>query len=68
MQNYLVKKKIGGYVTRKIAGRLNLERINCCFESLRHFTETKGRSLDETEAPPLKVWMRGLIAQSKHFT
>ena len=31
-------------------------------------TQTKGKSLDETKAPPLKVWMRGLIGQSKHFT
>ena len=29
-------------------------------------TPTKGRSLDETEAPPLKVWRGGLIAQAKH--
>ena len=52
----------------KLPGRLNLVRISCCFENTRHLTQTKGRSLDETEAPPLKVWMRGLIAQSKHFT
>ena len=51
-----------------LPGRLNLVRIDSCFKNTRHFTQTKGRSLDETEAPPLKVWMRGLIAQSKHFT
>ena len=51
-----------------LPGRLNLVRISCCFENTRHLKQTKGRSLDKTEAPPLKVWMRGLIAQSKHFT
>ena len=49
-------------------GRLNVVRISCCFEKIRHFKQTKGRSLDETEVPPLKVWIRGLIAKSKHFT
>ena len=49
-------------------GRLNLVRISCCFENTRHFKQTKGRSIDETEASPLKVWIRGLIAHSKHFT
>ena len=52
----------------RLPGRLNLVRIRCCFKNTSHFTQTKGRSLDETEAPPLKVWMRGLMAQSKHFT
>ena len=51
-----------------LPGRLNLVRITCCFENTRHLTQTKGRSLDESEAPPLKVWIRGLIAQSKHYT
>ena len=52
----------------KLPGRLNLVRISCCFENTRHLTQTKGRSLDETKAPPLKVLRRGLIAQSKHFS
>ena len=47
----------------KLPGRLNIVRISCCFENTRHLTQTKGRSLDETEAPPLKEWMRGFIAQ-----
>ena len=52
----------------RLPGGLNLVRISCCFENTRHLRQIKGRSLDETEAPPLKVWMRGFIAQSKHFT
>ena len=52
----------------KTGGRLNVERISSCFKNTRHLTQTKGRSLDETEAPQLKVWMRGFIVQSKHFT
>ena len=52
----------------RLPGQLNLVRISCCFENTHHLTLAKGRSLDETEAPPLKVWMRGLIVQSKHFT
>ena len=48
--------------------QLNLVRISGCFENTRHLTQTKGRSLDETEAPPLRVWMREFITQSKHFT
>ena len=48
--------------------RLNILRISCWFGNTRHFKQTKGRSLDETEVPPLKVWMRGLIVQSKHFS
>ena len=52
----------------RLPGRLNLVRISCCFENTRHLTQTKGRCLDETEAVPLKVWMRGFTAQSKHFT
>ena len=55
-------------VTKKIKGRLKLRRISCCFENTGHLTPTKGRSLYETESPPLKVWMRGFIVQSKHFT
>ena len=55
-------------VTRKTPGRLNLERISCCFKNTRHLTQTKGKSLEETDAFPLKVWIRGLIGQSKHFT
>jgi len=35
-------------------GRLNLMRISYCFENTRHLTQTKGSSLDKTEAPPLK--------------
>ena len=31
-------------------------------------TQTKGRTLRETEAPPLKVCMTGFIAHSKPFT
>ena len=52
----------------RLPGRMDIGRISCCFENTRHLTQTKGRSLDETEAPPIKVWLRGLIAQSKHFT
>ena len=52
----------------RLPGRLNLVRISCCFENTLHLTQTKRRSLDETEAPPLNVWIRGLIAQSKHLT
>ena len=52
----------------RLPGRLNIVRISCCLEYTRHLTQTNGRSLDETEGPPLKVWMRGLIATSKHFT
>ena len=52
----------------RLPGRLNLVRISCCFENTHHLTQTTGRSLDETEAPSLTVWMRGLIAQSKHLT
>ena len=51
----------------RLPGRLNLVRIGCCFENTRHLTQTKGRSLDQTEAPPLKVLGRGLIVQSEHF-
>ena len=51
-----------------LPGRLNLVRIDSCFKNTRLFTQTKGRSLDETEARPIKVWMRGFIAQSKYFT
>ena len=47
---------------------LNIVTISCSFKNTGHLTQTKGISLDETEAPPLKVWMRGLIEQSKHFT
>ena len=49
-----------------LPGRLNLVRISCCFKNTRHLTQTKGRSLDDTEVPPLKVRRGGLIAQSKH--
>ena len=52
----------------RLVGRSNIVRISCSFENTRQFTQTKGRSLDETSAPPLKVWMRGFIAHSKHFT
>ena len=45
---------------------LNLEWISCCFKNTRHLTPTKGRILDETEAPTLNVWRGGLIAQAKH--
>ena len=48
-------------------GRLNIVRISCCFENTRHLSQTKGKSLNETKGPPLKVWMRGLILHSKHF-
>ena len=39
----------------RLPGRLNLVRISYCFENTRHLTKAKGRSLSETEAPPLKV-------------
>ena len=52
----------------KLPGRLNLVTFSCCFENTRHLTQTKGRSLDENEARSLKVWIRGLISHSKHFT
>ena len=52
----------------RLPGRLKIVRISCCFENTRHLTQAKGRRLDETEPPPLKVWMRGLIAQSKRIT
>ena len=38
----------------KLLRRLNLVRIGGCFENTRHFTQAEGRSLDKTEAPPLK--------------
>ena len=38
----------------KLPGRLNLVRISCCYENTPHLTQTKGRSLDKTEAPPLR--------------
>ena len=52
----------------RLPGRLNLVRISCCFENTRHLTQTKGKNPDDSESPALKVWMRGLIAQSKPFT
>ena len=52
----------------RLPGRLNLVTISSYFENTRHFTQTKGRSLEETEAPPLKVRRSGLIAQSEHFS
>ena len=52
----------------RLPGLLNLVRISCCFENTRHLTQTKGRSRDQTKAPLLNVWIRGLIAQSKHLT
>ena len=52
----------------RLPRRLNIVRISCCFENTHHLTGTKGRSLNETEAPPLRVWLKGVIAQSKHFT
>ena len=52
----------------RLPGRLNLVTFSCCFENTRHLTQTKGRSLDENEARSLKVWIRGLISHSKHFT
>ena len=52
----------------KLPGRLNLVRISCCFENTRHLTQTKGRSLNKTEAPPLKEYKSGFIAHSKQFT
>ena len=51
-----------------IPGPLHLVRISCCFETTRHLAQTKGRSLDKIKGLPLKVWMRGFIAHSKHFT
>ena len=52
----------------RLPGELNLVRISCCFENTRHLTQTKERSRHQTEASPLNVWMRGLIAQTKHLT
>ena len=52
----------------KLPRRLDIVRISCCFENTCHLTQTKGRSVDETEAPSLKVWMRGFLAHSKQFT
>ena len=43
----------------RLSGCLSMVRISCYYERTRHLTKTKGRNLDETEAPPLKVWMRG---------
>ena len=51
----------------RLSGRLNSVRISCCFKNTRHLTQTKGTSRDQTEARLLNVWMRGLIAQSKHL-
>ena len=51
----------------RLPGCLKIGRTSCVFENTRHLTKTKRKSLHETEAPPLKVWMTGLIAQSKHF-
>ena len=39
----------------RLQGGLNIVRISCCFENTRHLTQTKGESLDETVAPPLKL-------------
>ena len=39
----------------RLPGRLNLVRISSCFENTPHLTQTKGRSLDETEKHPLKL-------------
>ena len=52
----------------RLPGRSNIVRISCCSENTRHLTQTKGRSHDESEAHPLKVWVRGFTAYSKHFT
>ena len=52
----------------RLPGRLNIVTISCCFEITRHLAQTEGGSLDDTEAPALNLWMRGFIAQSKHFT
>ena len=38
-----------------LPGGLKIVRISCCFENTRYLTQTEGRSLDETSAPPLKV-------------
>ena len=56
------------FISIRLPGRLNLVRISCCFENTRHLTQTKGGGRHQTEAPPLNVWMKGLIAQSKCFT
>ena len=52
----------------KLQARLNLVRINCCFKNTRHLTQTKGKSLDLSEALLLKECIRGFIAHSKHLT
>ena len=38
-----------------LPGRLNIVWISCSFANTRHLTQNKGRSFDETDAPPLKV-------------
>ena len=52
----------------RLPERLNKMRISGCFENTRLLTQTKARSLNETEAHPLVVWMRELITHSYHFT
>ena len=38
----------------KLPGRLNSVRTSCCFENTSHLRQTKGKSPDKTQAPPLK--------------
>ena len=52
----------------RLQGRLNLARINCCFRNTRHWTQTKGKSLDQSEVLLLKECKRGFIVHSKHLT
>ena len=51
-----------------LPGRLTIVKISRCFQNTHHLTQTKDRSLDKTEAPPLKEYKRGFIVQSKHLT
>ena len=52
----------------RLPGRLTIVKISRCFQNTRHLTQTEERSLDQTEAPPLKEYKRGIITHSKQFT
>ena len=52
----------------RLQGRLNLAKVNCCLKNTSHFTQTKGKSLDQSEALLLKECKRGFIVHSKHLT
>ena len=55
----LLLRRLYGYNSVSFLKPVTPLRISCYYERTRHLTKTKGRNLDETEAPPLKVWMRG---------